>query len=130
MTDFKSEDYIRYRINRAKEILIELDNIIALGYWNTAINRMYYACFYAVSALLSKYDLEVSSHSGIRQKFGENFVKTGKFDKYLAKHFTDLAVKRNQGDYNDFFDFSEESVKELFPLTIEFVSQVIELIQD
>jgi uncharacterized protein (UPF0332 family) len=54
-----------------------------MGYWNTAINRMYYACFYAVSALLTKYDIEVNSHNGLRQKFGEHYVKTGIFEKTL-----------------------------------------------
>jgi len=54
---------------------------------------MYYSCFYAVSALLTNENIDVSSHSGLRQKFGEKFVKSGKFDQFLAKHFTDLAVK-------------------------------------
>lgn len=54
---------------------------------------MYYACFYAVCALLNVDRIEVSGHSGVRQKFGEHFVKTGRFDKDLTKHITELSKK-------------------------------------
>ena len=66
---------------------------------------MYYACFYAIGALLVKNGIETSSHSGARQKFGQLFVKTGKFDRTLAKHYTDLFEKRHKDDYNDFLQY-------------------------
>lgn len=75
MTSYTTDDYINYRIDRAKETIREVQTHIENKFWNTAINRMYYACFYAVSALLAKDQVEVSSHSGVRQKFGEYFVK-------------------------------------------------------
>ncbi|HNS29318.1 MAG TPA: HEPN domain-containing protein [Tenuifilaceae bacterium] len=84
MTAYHRDDYIRYRIERAKETLVEVEKHIENCFWNTAVNRLYYACFYAVSALLLKNNIEVSSHSGVRQKFGQLFVKTEKFDKDLA----------------------------------------------
>lgn len=97
MTAYKPEDYIKYRIERARGTIEEVQTHIENKFWNTAINRMYYACFYAVGALLSKHRIEVSSHQGVRQKFGEHFVKTGKFDKRLARHFTELFDKRHKG---------------------------------
>lgn len=39
-------------------------------FWNASINRIYYACFYAVSGLLLKYDINTSTYKGIRQMFG------------------------------------------------------------
>ncbi len=76
---------------------------------------MYYACFYAVGALLVKKGINTSSHSGARQKFGQLFVKTGLVDRTSAKHYTELFEKRHKGDYNDFFDFEEEDVLRLYP---------------
>ena len=90
---------------------------------------MYYACFYAVGALLLKHGIETSSHSGIRQKFGELFVKTGKFDKDLAKHFTDLFEKRHKGDYNDFFDLDENIIIGMYPLSIRFIDEIENLLK-
>jgi uncharacterized protein (UPF0332 family) len=115
MRVYKSEDYSNYRIQRAYETIREVEKHIENKFWNTAINRMYYACFYAVGALLVKHGIESSTHTGVRQMFGHLFVKTRKFDKELAKHYTDLFEKRNKGDYYDFFDYDEETVTRLLP---------------
>ena len=130
MTDYKPEDYIKYRIQRANESIQEVETHIKNEYWNTAINRMYYACYYAVGALLVKHGIETSSHSGTRQKFGQLFVKTGKIDKYLAKHYTELFEKRQKGDYNDFYDHDKETVIRLFPLSKQFINRIEELIDE
>ena len=129
MTQYKPEDYIRYRIQRAKETVDEVQTHIENKFWNTAINRLYYACFYAVGTLLMKHNIEVSSHTGVRQKFGYFFVKSEKFDRKLAKHYTDL-FERHKGDYNDFYDYDEETVLALYPLSIEFIKQIEKLLEE
>lgn len=45
------------------------------------INRLYYACFYAVIALLIKNNISTQTHDGARTQFGLIFVKTGIIDK-------------------------------------------------
>lgn len=130
MTSYTTDDYINYRIERAKETIREVQTHIENKFWNTAINRMYYACFYAVSALLAKDQVEVSSHSGVRQKFGEYFVKTGKIDRDLAKHFTELSEKRHKGDYNDFYDYDEETVLRLFPVSHQFIEAIEQILKN
>jgi uncharacterized protein (UPF0332 family) len=125
---YSKQDYINYRIQKAKETFSEVEVLINNEFWNTSVNRMYYACFYAVSALLITQNVESSSHSGTRQKFGELYVKTGKIDRILAKHYTDLFEKRSKGDYNDFFDFDRETVLRLYPLTRSLLLCIEELI--
>lgn len=122
--NYSLEDFINYRIERARETIAEVQTHIDNEFWNTAINRMYYACFYAIGALLVKHNIEASSHLGVRQKFGEYFVKTGKFDKILAKHFTELFDKRNKGDYNDFYDYDEQTVLKLYPLSKILIERI------
>ncbi len=127
MTNYKQEDYIKYRIGKAKDILEEVQTHIHNGFYNTAINRMYYACFYAVSALLLKHNIEVSSHAGARQQFGQHFVKTEKIDRDLAKHYTELFEKRNKGDYNDFYDYDKETVLKLYPFSKKLIKEIEKL---
>lgn len=127
MTNYSSDDYIVYRLRRAKETILEVEKHIENKFWNTAVNRMYYACFYAVSALLYSEHVEISSHAGVRQKFGELYVKNDRFDRILAKLFTDLSEKRHKGDYNDFFDYDEATVLRLFPEAKRFVYEVLRL---
>ena len=124
MTSYSPEDYVNYRINRAIETISEVEVLIQNKFWNSAINRMYYACFYAVGALLVKHEIETLSHSGTRQKFGQLFIKTGKIDRSLGKHYSDLFEKRHKGDYNDFFDYDEETVLRLFPNSKALISRI------
>ena len=48
MTPEQRFDIVLYRLNSAKSLLDEIKDHIERGYYNTAMNRMYYACFYAV----------------------------------------------------------------------------------
>ncbi|NDP20584.1 MAG: HEPN domain-containing protein [Paludibacter sp.] len=104
--------------------------LIENSFWNTAINRMYYACFYSVCALLASQNIDASTHAGVRRQFGQLLVKTRKIDKILARHFTNMFEKRHKGDYNDFFDFDETTVKELFPISKKFIGKIEEIINE
>ena len=46
-----------YRFLRAKETLKEIPYLKQQGYYNTAVNRLYYACYYAAVALLIKHEI-------------------------------------------------------------------------
>lgn len=71
---------IAYRIKRARESLEEAKILFEHGHVNTFVNRLYYACFYAVSGLLLSKGLSSAKHSGIRSLFHQNFVKPGLVD--------------------------------------------------
>lgn len=128
MTEYSANDYILYRLQKAKETIAEVEVHLTNEFWNTAVNRMYYAAFYAVNALLTISNTETSSHSGVRQQFGLLYVKTGIIEKHLAKHYTDLFEKRQKSDYNDFFDFDKATAEKLFPLTLEFILEIEKII--
>jgi uncharacterized protein (UPF0332 family) len=69
MTKSLKKDYIDYRIKSAKDTLNAAKSLARDGHWNSVINRLYYVCFYAISALLYKYDLNARSHSGLKHQF-------------------------------------------------------------
>lgn len=68
---------VLYRLERAREALKEAEILSESGHANTFVNRLYYACFYAVSALLLTKDLSSPKHSGVRSFFHQNFIKSG-----------------------------------------------------
>jgi uncharacterized protein (UPF0332 family) len=45
MTKPTKEDYVAYRFAKALSTISEVEVLIENEFWNTAINRMYYACF-------------------------------------------------------------------------------------
>jgi uncharacterized protein (UPF0332 family) len=119
---------IEYRIARARETLEEAEVLADSGHWNACVNRLYYACFYAVSGLLSKHDLSSSKHSGIRSFFNRNFVKTGVFPKDTAAIYNSLFERRQEGDYEVFVTFKEKDVQPWLKETQVFVNTVIKQI--
>ena len=76
---------INYRLERAHETLEEARILLEQEHANTYVNRLYYACFYAVSALLLTKGLSSAKHSGIRSFFHQNFVKSGLVDQELGQ---------------------------------------------
>jgi len=70
MSDQKIE-IVKYRISRAKETLDDAKILAQNKKWNSSINRLYYAAYYAVSALLLNADINPSSHNGVKAKFSE-----------------------------------------------------------
>ena len=65
MKDFERMELVNYRLKKANHILQEIDIHIQNELWNTAINRMYYACYYAVSALLIHRSIIEQTHTGV-----------------------------------------------------------------
>jgi len=117
-------DLIRYRLDRANETYEEAVLMKHKKHWNTCANRLYYACFYAVIALLEKYGYTASKHGGVKSLFNRHFVKTGKVNKELGKLFNSLFDARQEGDYIDFVYFDEDTVGPWIPKVKEFISTI------
>jgi uncharacterized protein (UPF0332 family) len=122
------EDLVKYRIARAKDTLEDAHILAENEKWNSAINRLYYAAYYAVIALLLSADLKPTTHNGAKSNFSEHFVKTGKIDKELAKIFSQLFTWRQKGDYDDLFDFQEDKVLPYFEPVKKLISEVEKLV--
>lgn len=66
---------ISKKIAKADSTINEIENLLKFGYYTTAVNRIFYACFYSVQALLLSINLEPKSHKGVRTLF--SFCKAG-----------------------------------------------------
>lgn len=121
----KKEDLINYRLFRAKDTLDDAKILADKNKWNSAINRLYYAAYYAVMALLLDADLKPTTHNGTKSNFTEHFIKPGLVEKEYGKMYSQLFTWRQKGDYDDLFDFSAEKVTPYFIP----VSELIELIE-
>ena len=120
---------IAYRIQRAYETLKEAEVMKRENFYNAAINRLYYACYYATVALLLKYDIQTHTHNGVKTMLGLHFVATGKFQLKIGKTFSTLFEKRHSGDYDDFAYCDEDLVNELFPQAKIFIDAITDLIK-
>lgn len=124
--DSKNE-IIAYRRQKAHELLNEVQLLIDNKLWNSAVSRMYYACFHIVSALLISRDVNVKTHSGIRQAFALHCVKTRIIPVEIGRVFMKLYDKRQSSDYDDFIYFKEEEVIPMFRQVLNFVDEIDKL---
>ena len=118
------DDYIKYRFQRAVESFDEALIMAKNNRWNAVINRLYYACFYAVIAVLLKSNIETQTHDGARSQFSLHYVKAGKVDKKYGKLFTKLFDFRQKGDYGDLYDYDEMIVKPLIDEVQGFIKEL------
>lgn len=122
------DDLVQYRLLRAKETFDDAKILAEKSSWNSAINRLYYSAYYAVSALLIKEGLNPTTHNGAKSKFSEHFILTKRVSKDLGKIYSQLFTWRQKGDYDDFFDFEEEKVSPYFAPVEELIQTVESLI--
>ena len=119
---------ISYRMECANETLQEARLLFEAEHLRAYVNRLYYACFYAVSALLLTINESTSKHSHLRSLLHREFVKTGSIPIELGKHFDLLFDSRQEGDYSDFITFNVEEIKPWYERTRQFVQHISELI--
>jgi uncharacterized protein len=118
----------RFRMDEAHDALIAADAMAEIGQWNFCVNRLYYACFYAVNALLVRRGLGSSKHSGVQALFNQHFGKPGLVARDLVDLYNDLFETRQKGDYAAFVRFTAEQVRPLIPEARRFVARVDELL--
>ncbi|QJW91976.1 HEPN domain-containing protein [Spirosoma taeanense] len=104
------DDLISYRVERAYGTLQTAKKLAESGDWNGVANRLYYACFYAVLALLAKNDMDTYTHKGVKSMLNQHFIKSGLVDVVWGKIYQKLFDNRNEADYEDFIDFDEEKI--------------------
>jgi uncharacterized protein len=127
VSDYKP-DYIEYRLSKANEALYDAKLLAENNSWNGCINRLYYSCYYAVSALLLKNGISAQTHTGLKTQFNLHFIKTGIIKKEFGKLYADLMDWRQKGDYGDMYDFTEETVMPLLKPVEEFLKEIKELV--
>ena len=129
MTIENQQDYISYRLQKADESFADAELLAENGRWNSVVNRLYYASFYSVTALLLSGGIKSTTHDGCRTQLGLNFIKTGIIEKRYGKHFSKIFDLRQKGDYGDLFDYDKVTVEPLIVLTEEFIQEIKRHIQ-
>jgi uncharacterized protein (UPF0332 family) len=108
-----SDALAEHRIARAHAALHEADLLIDRQHFSGALNRVYYAAFYAARAMLATRNLDSSRHSGVIALFQEHFVRTGLIPTDTARALPRAFEKRQTSDYADFSEPTSDEVLSL-----------------
>lgn len=120
---------VDYRLQRAKETLQDANLLFENGKLPSAVNRIYYAMFYAVNALLLTKSLSSAKHSGVLSLFQREFVKTGIVEDELGQFYAAMSERRQKSDYRDFVKFQEDDVRTWLEKADKFNQSIEEVIR-
>lgn len=120
--------FARERMGRAEETLQVARLVLGEGFGHAVVNRLYYACFYAVEALLASEQRSARTHKGARMLFNKHFVKTGRFPDEQARFYNTLFEKRVESDYEAFVSVDLGDARSWLPRAETFVETVAALI--
>ena len=95
-------DLIQQRMRRARQAFRVGKESLRLKAFEDAINRFYYAAFYAAKAVLATKELDSSKHKGVITLFHLHFVKEGLIDSETAKALAASFEERLDTDYGDY----------------------------
>jgi uncharacterized protein len=115
---------VRYRLQRATETLTEAKFVLSGGYAANAANRLYYASFYAVTALLASEQLVSKSHKGASILLHQNFVKQGRISIEHGKLYGQLFRLRQESDYEDLFDIELADAQGYVLAVEQFIAEI------
>lgn len=116
---------IEYRLKQADDSIKEAEVLLKEGMsLRSVMNRLYYAMFYAVLALLQEKQLGTSKHYGAISLFDREFIKSGIFDKELSKTLHRSFELRQKGDYMEQPEITKADIDEILPKTVAFIKEI------
>jgi hypothetical protein len=116
-------------LERADQAMASAELELGAGHTRFAVNRLYYACFYAVTALLLQEGKQFPRHSGLIGEFNRSFVKTGRVEAQAGKVLQGLFQDRQEADYMPTAEFSGQQVASRLVQARRFLDAIRSLIR-
>lgn len=125
MIDDKDRDaLVEYRLQQAVET-IELSRfLLSNSKLTTAVNRIYYGMYYALTALALDNKYETSKHGQLIGWFNKEFIATNKIDSKYGKILRNAFRNRTKSDYDAFVHFSNSEVHQMLEEMTLFIQQI------
>ena len=117
-------EIVRYWWSKAEGSLASAQREFEAQSYSYAVNRLYYAMFYAVSAVLLERRLSFKKHSGVRATFHREFIKTGLLETKWGKFYDQLFEDRQEGDYIALTEFDRDYVEDQLARCTQFLEKI------
>jgi len=120
-------DLAKYRLKKARNTLSDGKKYITDATMESTVNRIYYAMFYAVNALLITKGLSSPKHTGVLAFFNKEIINKGLIEKQWGEFYSDMFKRRQKGDYKDFVEFEKQDVEEWLEKSEKFINKIDKL---
>jgi len=120
---------VTYRREKAAQALKTAALLYEAGDLDACLNRIYYAMFYEVTALLMARNLTASKHRGTMALFAQHFVRTGLVDVKWGKFYNKMFGYRTEADYREHIQFEKDVVAAWIGQAREFIQTLEKLLE-
>ena len=128
MNSFPRAELIAFRVRQAEDTLEQAQLLHAHEHYSGAVNRAYYAMFYAIQAVITTHAADVSKHAGAIAFFDQYIVKEGKIDTEFSRWLHWLFDLRQDADYGTSFcptaAHSQEAIEHASKLVEEIKTKI------
>lgn len=121
---------VTLELEKSTKTLAQMELQLENEVWELVANRLYYALFHAVSALLINDRHEVGTHRGAAGAFSLYYVKTGIFTPAEGRMYSQLQHLREDGEYNCAIDVVKEDVERFIEPTRQLIEKIKQYIAD
>lgn len=129
LNDEERRIMVEHESRKARQTFAQAETLRRDGYWDGVANRLYYASFHAVNALLIHDGHSVRTHYGASALFRQLYVKTGILPVEVSEHYSILQTMRDKADYNCSFDATEQLVEPLIEPTRRLIETVLKQVE-
>lgn len=124
------KDYVRYKIVKSNHSLRAASLLMENNFYNEAISRLYYACFYLVKAYLYEHQIDAKTHEEIRDMMRKHLVSKNAITENDVIFYSNIFEIRHSVDYGYFIDFDKKIAQVLLTETEIFIINIKELISE
>jgi uncharacterized protein (UPF0332 family) len=98
--------------------------------WDGMANRLYYAVFHAVSALMIHDSIAVNTHKGSHALFALHYIKTGRLSKAYGDLYRKLERMREESDYNCTYEDEPEVLQNNIIPAKEMIDTIAQMVRE
>ena len=111
-----------YWLEKSADALVSANLELKHGHIAFAVNRLYYACFYAFTAVLTRDRVSLGKHTAVRAALHRDYVLARSMPETYGRLFNRLFTDRHRGDYEPLTQFEQDTVKRQVKEVEQFIA--------
>lgn len=124
LNDEERKSVVTLEYEKANLTYSKIEVLVREEMWDFVANRLYYASFHAVLALLVNDGHRVVTHRGMGAMFGLHYVKEGIFSQDEGRMLSRLQGLRDEADYNCAFTTTKEEIEPYIERVGKFIKKI------
>lgn len=130
LTNDERTTLVTLELKKARETFEEITILTTANKWSGAANRLYYAVFHAINALLIHDGHITNTHKGSHAVFNLNYIKTGILPIEYGRLYNQLQTMREESDYNCVYEVEADELRERIEPALKLIEEIERLVKN